>query len=104
MGGYACLQNKRREGNGAGTGGREGRSRDKRETIQPEGGREYAHQQISKRRTQNVKHLATAMNLSAKAEQPENTPQEVLGETCVYRTNPNTASSETPNWKKGGAS
>lgn len=44
MGGYACLQNKRREGNGAGAGGREGRSRDKKETIQPEGGREYAHQ------------------------------------------------------------
>lgn len=44
------------------------------------------------------------MKPSVKAEQPENTAQEVLGETCVYRTNPNSASSEIPNWKKGGAS
>lgn len=64
MGGYACLQNKRREGNGA--EGREGRSGKKRETIHPERGREYAHQEISKRRTHNFKHLATVITFQPK--------------------------------------
>lgn len=66
----SAKQEKRREW---GRGRREGRSGKKRAMIQPEGGREYAHQQISKIRTQNLEHLTRAMNPSAKAEQPENT-------------------------------
>lgn len=51
---------------------------------QREGEREYAHQQIPQRTPpQNLKDLVTAMNLPAKAEQPENRPQEVPEETCV---------------------
>lgn len=66
MGGYARLQNKTREGNGAGAEGRDGRSGKKRETIHPERGREYAHQEISKRRTHNLKHLATVITFQSK--------------------------------------
>lgn len=66
MGGYACLQNKRREGNGAGAEGKEERSGKKRETIHPERGREYAHQEISKRRTHNLNHLATVIAFQPK--------------------------------------
>lgn len=80
MGGYASLQNKRREGNEAGAEGREGKGGKKRETIQPEGGREYAHQQISKRRTQNLKHLATVMTF-----QPKQNSLKTRHKTCWGR-------------------
>lgn len=51
---------------------------------QREGEREYAHQQIPQRKPpQNLKDLVTVMNLPAKAEQPENRPQEVPEETCA---------------------
>lgn len=66
MGGYACLQNKRREGNGAGAEERVGRSGKKRETMHPERGREYAHQEIYKRRTHSLKHLATVITFQPK--------------------------------------
>lgn len=67
MGRYASLQNKRRELEARGQwregGGKEGQ----------------------RKPPQNLKDLVTAMNLPAKAEQPENRPEEVLEETCAVQ-------------------
>lgn len=85
MGGYASLQNKRRELEARGEGREGGGERGTRDGWR-EGGREYTHQQIPQRKPpQNLKDLVTAMKLPAKAEQPENRPQEVLEETCVVQ-------------------
>lgn len=84
MGGYARLQNKRRELGGRGRG-KEGGGKRGRQDGQREGEGEHVHQQISKTRTQNLKDLVAAMNPPAQAEQPENMPQEVLGKTCVVQ-------------------
>lgn len=94
-----------REEEGMGQGRERGRGGEGKEGDDTARGRERIWTSANfQKKEPELKIPCSTNNLSAKAEQPENTPQEVLGEICVYRTNPNTASSEIPNWKKGGAS